>query len=41
MVDHRTDFFKIEGLMNKAVDACINGFFEKGVPPFRDDQEDS
>jgi len=41
MVDHRTDFREIKGLMNKTINARIDGLFEEGVPPFRDDEKDS
>jgi hypothetical protein len=34
MGDHRTDLVEIKGLMNKTINAHIDGLFEEGVPPF-------
>ena len=41
MVDHRADLFKIKRSVNKAIDARIDGFFEEGVLPLRNDEKDS
>ena len=41
MSDHRTNFVGIERLVDKSVDAEINGLFKKGVAPFRNNQQNS
>ena len=41
MSDHRTNFLGIERLVDKSVDAEINGLFKKGVTPLRNNQQNS
>jgi hypothetical protein len=39
MIDHRADFLKIEGFINKTINPCIDGFFEEGVSSFGNNQK--
>ena len=41
MIDHRTDFLEIKGLVNETINARIDGLFEEGILPFLHDEKDS